>query len=317
MSPAPLRRRRSTFNPFLAGLLGLLGIVGILLTLHFTDRVQLPFVDTLFGREVHAQAKGADLVPVILTARDLDPGEAVKRSDVWDVTTQNFKVHMMPRENVRPEWILRWGDIEGRVMARAKSKDKAFKDSDFLPKGTRPGVASLVPAGMRMVTIPPGRITGLETLNYEDRFDLISQRKIDDERIEEAKRALNGVNTGTQLDIEALRGKARRTRVCKDAMRLPDLPTTGSGSRPSVAIAVAESEVHFLLRSLEGKDDLACVVYPGNDVDWADRMTPVEYDPESELNAYLDSTREVRINAGGEQRTVRVNRHPDDIRRSN
>lgn len=314
MSPAPLRRRRSTFNPFLAGLLGLFAVVGILLTLHFTEQLELPFVDSMLGREVHAAEQEVDRVPVLITARDLEPGQAVMRADVWDPTTQNFKVVWMPRESVKPEWILRWGEIEGRVMARGKLKDKAFKESDFLPVGTRPGVASLVPPGMRMVTIPHGRIHGLDTLRYQDRFDLVAQAEIADDQIKEAQDAVEGLSRDAALELERLRGEAKRTRVCKDAMRLPDLPAKGTGGKPSIAIAVAESEVSRLLEVLKGKDDLDCIVYSGNDVDWANRRMNVDYDPEAKLQEILGSTREIRIREGGNTRTVRVNRYQEQVK---
>jgi SAF domain len=312
MSPAPLRRRRSTFNPFLAGMLGLLAVFGILLTLHFTGQVKLPMVDSLLGREVHAAEAGVERVPVLVTARDLSPGHAVQRADVWDPLNKNFRVVMMPRDSVNPEWILRWGEIEGRVMARAKLKDKAFRTSDFLPKGTRPGVAALVPAGMRMVNIPHGRIHGLDALRYQDRFDLIAQVAISEDQIEEAQDAIEGLSRDRRLELERLRGSAKRTQVCKDAMRLPDLPSSGAGSKAPIAIAVAESEVHRLVEVLEGKDDLACIVYSGNDVAWASRRMNVDYDPEKTLKEILDTTREVRIREGGETRMVRVNRYQED-----
>lgn len=312
MSPAPLRRRRSTFNPFLAGMLGLLAVVGILLTLHFTEQVKLPFVDSLLGREVHAADKEVDRVPVLITARDLEPGQAVMRADVWDPTTQNLKVVWMPRESVKPEWILRWGEIEGRVMARAKLKDKAFKESDFLPAGTRPGVASLVPPGMRMVTIPHGRIHGLETLRYQNRFDLVAQDVIAEDQIEEAQDAIEGLSRDAKLELERLRGEAKRTQVCKDAMRLPDLPSKRVGGKAPIAIAVADSEVSRLLEVLKGKDDLDCIVYSGNDVDWASRRMNVDYDPGKRLEEIIGSTREIRIREGGNTRMVRVNRYQEE-----
>ncbi|MCA8979879.1 MAG: hypothetical protein H6831_10495 [Planctomycetes bacterium] len=311
MTPAPLRRRRSTFNPFLAGLLGLVAVVGILLTLHFTEQLELPFVDKVLGREVQAAEVGVERVPVLITARDLEPGQAVMRADVWDPTVQNFKVVWMPRDSVKPEWILRWGEIEGRVMAHAKLKDKAFKESDFLPEGTRPGVASLVPPGMRMVTIPHGRIHGLETLNYQDRFDLVAQVKISEEQIKAAQEAVEGLSPDAAIELGRLRGDAKRMEVCRDAMRLPDLPASGSGGKAPIAIAVAENEVSLLLEALKGKDDLDCIAYSGNDVAWANRKLDVNYDPQQKLQEILGSTREIRIREGGTTRTIRVNRYEE------
>jgi len=312
MSPAPLRRRRSTFNPFLAGMLGLLAVFGILLTLHFTEQLKLPFVDSVFGREVRAANDSVDLVPVLVTARDLAPGQAVLRADVWDPLVQNFKFVHIPRERVSDEWILRWPEIEGRVMARAKLKDKAFKASDFLPEGTRPGVAALVPAGMRMVNIPQGRIHGLDALRYQDRFDLIAQIAINEDQIEAAQDAIEGLSRDRRLELDRLRGSAKRMQVCKDAMRLPDLPKPAGGGKAPIAIAVAESEVHRLVEALDGKDDLACIVYSGNDIAWAGRRTNVDYDPEKTLKEILDTTREVRIREGGESRMIRVNRYQEE-----
>lgn len=311
MSPAPLRRKRSTFNPFLAVLLGVLGVIGVLLTLHFTDHIELPYVDTALGREVQAQEPGVRTVPVLITARDLQPGHAVGRTDVWDATVQNFKVVHVPEDNVREDWILKWSDIEGRVMAHAKSKDKAFKETDFLPKGTRPGVASLVPPGMRMVTIPKDRVVGLEALHYQDRFDLVAHREIDEKRIDEAQKTVQGLSKDTWLEIESLRGATHRKMVARDAMRLPALQSGETGGKQPIAVAVAAAEVAELLHALEADDRLFCVVYSGNEEEWARRAIEVDVDPAEQLERILATTSEMRVHDGEEVRTIRVKRYVD------
>lgn len=311
MSPAPLRRKRSTFNPFLAVLLGVLGVIGVLLTLHFTEHIELPYVDTALGREVKAQETNVRTVPVMITARDLQPGQAVRRADVWDAAIQNFKVVRVHEDDVREDWILKWSDIEGRVMAHAKSKDKAFKETDFLPKGTRPGVASLVPQGMRMVTIPKDRVVGLEALHYQDRFDLVAHREIDEKLLDEAQKALQGLSKDTWLEIESLRGATHRRLVACDAMRLPALASGDAGSKQPIAVAVAASEVPGLLQALEAKDGLFCVVYSGNEEEWARRAIEVDVDPEEKLERILAGTSEMRVHDGDEVRTIRVKRYRD------
>ena len=216
---------------------------------------------------------------------------------------------MMPKEAVRDDWILRWSQVEGRVMGRKKLKDKAFKEADFLPKGTRPGVASLVPKGMRMVTIPGDRVGGLEGLHYEDRFDLVAHDTIDDEKLDEAQKAVEGLSQDLVLEIEALRGATRRRVVAHEAVRLPKIESKGKGGKEDLAIAVAEAEVPALLQALKGKSELFCVVYSGNDIEWSGKRLSVGYDPHERLSEIMGKTREVRVREGGEVRTVRVMRY--------
>jgi len=309
MSPAPLRRRRSTFNPFLAVMLGVFGVLGILLTLHFTNQLNIPMLDAALGREVRAEGPVVDRVAVLVTARALQPGQAVHSADVWNTTTNNLNVKMIRRESVNPDWVLRWGDIETRVMAHAKLPGKAFKASDFLPEGTRPGVASLVPAGMRMVQVPHGRVTGLDTLRYEDRFDLIAHIEVGEGDIKGTRDALEGLSQEKVIELERLSRKSYTRPVSLNAMCLPAAPKSKKLGKSPISIAVAEADVDALLKALKGKDDLSCVVYSGNDIEWAGyRRTTVDT-PLIEMGQILEGTREVRIRSGGTQSTVRVDRY--------
>jgi len=310
MSPTPLRRRRSTFNPFLAVLLGVAGVMGILLTLHFSNQVRIPLLDRVLGTEVRAEGPVVEMVSVLVTAHPLEAGQAVATEDVWDLTNGRFKVVQVPREKLNPDWILPWSKIQNRVMARAKLSGKAFKESDFFPKGTRPGVTALVPKGMRMVTVPAGRIPGLENLNYEDRFDLVAHSELDEDRIRDAQEAIGDMRGGDSQRIDKLRGAVRKRTVSHDAMRLPALPKrSGSSAKTPVAIAVAEGEVEALLEALQGEDKLSCVAFSGVDVQWAGRRDSVQYDPKAELDQILDQSREILIREGGSLRKTRVPRY--------
>lgn len=72
------------------------------------------------------------------------------------------------------EALLRPGDILGRVVARDKRPGFGFQESDFLPRGSRPGVAGGTPPGMLSLTLSASRIKGVHALRAGDRIDVLA-----------------------------------------------------------------------------------------------------------------------------------------------
>ena len=69
--------------------------------------------------------------------------------------------------------------IRGRVMAREKPPTYAFTESDFLPAGTRPGVAGGTPQGKRAITLDAGKLKGVHELKDGDHVDLLASVAVD------------------------------------------------------------------------------------------------------------------------------------------
>jgi Flp pilus assembly protein CpaB len=65
-------------------------------------------------------------------------------------------------------------EILGRVVARDKLPNYGFREENFLPRGTRPGVAAGIPPGMQAITLPADRLTGVHSLQPGDRIDVLA-----------------------------------------------------------------------------------------------------------------------------------------------
>jgi Flp pilus assembly protein CpaB len=70
--------------------------------------------------------------------------------------------------------LLSLNDIIGRVVAREKQAGYGFKEENFLPKGTRPGITGGVPPGMQALTLDANRLDGIHALKPGDKVDLMA-----------------------------------------------------------------------------------------------------------------------------------------------
>ena len=62
--------------------------------------------------------------------------------------------------------------IRGRVLREDHPAGYVFTETDFFPKGTRPGVAGGIPPGCRGLAVDARKIVGLDKLRQGDRFDI-------------------------------------------------------------------------------------------------------------------------------------------------
>ena len=85
----------------------------------------------------------------------------VTRDYIWDTKANSLSVVWVPREAVHTDVFTQLGKILGRVTAREKAAQYLFKEADFLPEGTRPGLSAGVPPGKRAMTIEAGKINGI------------------------------------------------------------------------------------------------------------------------------------------------------------
>ena len=70
--------------------------------------------------------------------------------------------------------------ILGRVTAREKPAAYVFTEADFLPEGTRPGVAGGTPEGKRAITLDAGKLKGaVHDLKEGDHVDLLASIPVD------------------------------------------------------------------------------------------------------------------------------------------
>ena len=123
---------------------------------------------------VEKSRKGMVAVPKSLVA--LKAFKKIEREDVYDRTLGDESYFWLPKDQVdaHPEWVIRVEDVIGRVMARDKRADFVFSDKDFLPEGSRTGLAGGVPEGKQGFFLEAEQIPGLRLLKIGDRFDLMA-----------------------------------------------------------------------------------------------------------------------------------------------
>lgn len=196
MSPTRRQHRRGA-NPLLVVLLVAVAVMGAYGTLYFRGDVEAKWLDDILGRNQVVQA--ADTMGVIVTARPLRAGQEVTRLDIWDnqqkayrTVPQRISAVQANQDGPNP-WILNPMEIVGRVMARPKGGQLAFTESDFLPRGTRPGPQSLVPEGQRYVAVSEKAVTGLGVLAFRDHFDLVEVRQATAKELTAGREALRRV----------------------------------------------------------------------------------------------------------------------------
>ena len=145
-------------------------------------------VATIFGLSQGStwflQANKADevdregMVRVPKSQRDLSAYERVRREDVIDLDGGDDGYFWMPKER-RDNLIDKIGliadanKIPNRVMARNKREGVVFTESDFLPEGSRVGLAGGIPADKQGFFVEAEKVPGLRFLKSGDRFDLI------------------------------------------------------------------------------------------------------------------------------------------------
>jgi hypothetical protein len=175
MAQPKTRGRKSSKNALLVVGLLLVGGVAAIGTIMMVGDMKLPF----FNKTVEARDKKAEdhagKIPVPLSAKTITAYTQVTMESVWDTKGQKPKVAFLdPKQSEEMGFLTKVDDIVGRVMARDKEPNYAFKETDFLPKGTRPGPTAGLEPNTRGMWINVDKISGLRGLKRNDRFDLMA-----------------------------------------------------------------------------------------------------------------------------------------------
>lgn len=219
------------------------------------------------------------MVAVPKSVRPIKAYTKISREDLIDLRLGDDSYFWMTPEQVQanPEWIINPSQIIGRVLAQDKEKDYVFSEKNFLPDGTRPGIAGGTPPGKRAMVISVDQIPGLDLLNAGDQFDLLTSL------------SGNGA-TGTGVDYAALLGgiKAPDLRVGERAstggvrvliqggtLVSIDKTTPPANNRSArttttntfATIALAPEEVALLTEALGNETKMFCVARSGQPED--------------------------------------------------
>jgi Flp pilus assembly protein CpaB len=232
-------------------------------------------------------------VAVPVSGRTVAAYSKVNRDDLWDAKNQKWMVAYVDPSSLQGDdaFVSDAGKIFGRVLAREKSKGYAFRESDFLPEGTRPGLVAGIPAGYRGVRIELSKVRGLYGLQPGDHFDLISTIPVANDASQDLRKM--GGAYGDRLAIEASFAnvsKQATVRVVVQAglvvtpVTTVEIPVTMASltqgnrvnSKPlqEVVIAVHPEEVAPLTEAMAVDADLAVVPRSGRPDDPKDSKTP-------------------------------------------
>ena len=262
--------------------------------------------------EASSPTSGSSITPakegkvrVLISAREIEPYARVTRDDLFDTQRGLFSFIDLDEEFVEENGILVGaGEITGRVMGRSKRPGFAFTETDFLPKGTRPGLAGGIPPGKRALRIDVELVRGIIGLNLGDRFDLVAARDLENRRTSglgegaDTSQSFSGVYSDLLKSGrdgaagEGPRGRLKRARVdvivqngvVVSPITTRFIPTSSSsltagqvnGTRPvqEMIIALAPSEVAPLMAAIRLEADLTCVARSGHPDDPAESLTP-------------------------------------------
>ncbi|MEL6906502.1 MAG: hypothetical protein AAFP22_13915, partial [Planctomycetota bacterium] len=245
---------------------------------------------------------GDGMVRAYTSARDIPAYTKISRDDLWNKNQAMLTFVDLPEEYVEENGILAsLGDITGRVMSRNKRAGYVFTESDFLPKGTRPGIAGGTPPGMRSLRIPVELVRGIIGLNPGDRFDLVAARRLEPGAVVKGPSASKNdpAFVGLYANLANRRGSKARPAprgpesrvdvivsggVVVEAIDTREVPVSSAGlvgglstrTKPvqEMVIALAPEEVAPLMAAIRLEDEITCLARSGRPDDPADSVTP-------------------------------------------
>jgi len=172
----PNLRRRSLWGTALLALGAIVivgaGTVAALAGLKVIDLAKLAFWKS-------KQTIPAGSIGVPLTARAIPAYTTVTREYLVDAKTGELEVKWYAPDKVPKGIIVNFANIIDRVTAHGIPAPHFFKESDFLPVGTRPGVTGATPQGKRSITLEASKLKGIFGLKEGDKLDLLADIPVD------------------------------------------------------------------------------------------------------------------------------------------
>ncbi len=168
--------------------------------------------------------------------------------------------------------------ILGRVTAAEKPAGYAFTESDFLPAGTRPGVAGGTPPGKRAITLDASKLKGANDLREGDHVDLLASVSVDMPGAGHSGSGRLGTNVVATPDMAFLPKRSLVRPLVEDGvvvtpLRIRNVPisssslTQGMSTRTmpvqEIVLAVDPQEVALLAEAMDLKYEITCVARSG------------------------------------------------------
>ncbi|MFG0320582.1 MAG: hypothetical protein ACF8XB_25140 [Planctomycetota bacterium JB042] len=321
-SRSPTRSRGAS----IASIALLIVAVGVVVHLVRGGEIPLPFTDrtlALARAEAVAAAKrdlsGTLAVPI--SGRTISAYDKVVREDLIHPGTGTIATYPMRKDAIPENVLTDMKDVLGRVLAKDKPAGYVFTESDFLEKGTRPGVTAGIPAGKRAFRLDVSRINGLFGLARGDRFDLVSTQPIDGKPAETQLKRFGGAY-GPALALDAsFRNLTKRATVDvlvqngvvvepvdirAEPVRSTSLTrgtVTRTRSVQEIVIAIDPSEIAPLTEALALDAEVTAWARSGRPDDPADSVTP-SLEPTSPFDGPAGAGMKLVETIGGSARQI-------------
>jgi len=114
------------------------------------------------------------MIGVPVATLDLPSYTEISLEHLLDPSTGRLAAVYLPEESILESTIVDPRELVGRVLARPKSASMVFREADFMPVGTRPGIVAGIPVGKRALRIDASKVSGIVGLRQGDRFDLVA-----------------------------------------------------------------------------------------------------------------------------------------------
>ncbi len=212
------------------------------------------------GTAGEAIPEGMRGVPV--AAVELPAYTEIALEHLLDPRTGQLAAVVLPEESILASTIVDPKDLVGRVLARRKAAARVFREEDFLPVGTRPGIVAGIPAGKRALRIDASKVSGLAGLQQGDRFDLFATYRGD---------ATGGAVPSIYGGGGAAGGASARSRLISEngavvtalSSRAQPVPGRGEQIVQEMVIALAPEEVPLVTEALEVAKRIDCIPRSG------------------------------------------------------
>ncbi len=323
--------------------------VGLVLFTIINGELRLPFgggVLFAFGEEKQESGyvQPAGTVPVFACPIELPAFTKIERKHL--LTADGLHTVPVVQDAIEanglfPADVDGWLRLRGRVLKRSKSVNFAFSESDFLPKGTRPGPSAGIPPGKRGIWIDVEKVRGLNDLRAGDRLDLVAAEAVSSAKA--ADTAVLGNLIDPVLRARAMRAAAttapsgakarswvlaREARVIAPVRRRETVARAGDRATfvEEIFIAMSPEEVTRFMQALALKVSIVAAPRSGQpeDESVSEIKDSVPDDPTEEMRRVLlgeggepSSLGMVEIIQGGKRKTVTVPRGKPTEQESN
>jgi Flp pilus assembly protein CpaB len=214
-------------------------------------------------------------IAVPASAQEIPAYTKLTRQYILEAETGKMKFIHLPPSDVRPEMILDYTKVLGRILDHDKPAGYVFTEADFLPKGARAGLVAGIPSGKRSFTLPADKLAGVFGLKVGDHIDLLSTTPID-----AAKGGHSGMSRvlSTQAQMAAMQKRASVRVLAQDAVIVSPVTsrnkpitsrslTNGSQTRTvpvqEIIVAVDPAEVAPISEAVSMDMEITCVARSG------------------------------------------------------